>query len=346
MKILTNIDLANNQILNVVAQVLASAPSSPAAGRFYYDSILNAMRYYNGASWIDLTSSSSDAEMLDGQLPSFYLARANHTGTQTASTISDFDTQVRTSTLNQMATATADVALGAHKLTGVADPTNPQDAATKAYVDAARQGLDVKPSVRAATTANITLSGEQTIDGVSVVSGDRVLVKAQTSGSENGIYVAASGSWTRATDADSSAKVTPGLYTFVEEGTTLADTGWICSNDGAITLNATALTFVQFSSAGVVIAGTGITKTGNVIALDSAGGYGVRKAQADVGDNSSTDLSITHNLSTRDVAVQVYNKTTPYETVFCDVERTSTSAILLRFATAPGTAQYRVVLLG
>jgi len=346
MKILTNIDLAGNQLLNCVVQVLASAPSSPAAGRFYYDSVLNAMRYYNGASWIDLTSSSSDAEMLDGQLPSFYLARANHTGTQTASTISDFDTQVRTSTLNQMATATADVALGAHKLTGVADPTNPQDAATKAYVDAARQGLDVKPSVRAATTANITLSGEQTIDGVSVIAGDRVLVKDQTSGSQNGIYVVAVGAWTRATDADSSAKVTSGMFTFVEEGTVGADTGWVLTTNSPIVLATTALTFTQFSGAGIITAGTGITKTGSVIALDTVGGYGVRKAQADVGDNSATALTISHNLSTRDVMVQVYNKTSPYETVFCDVERDTTAAITLRFATAPGTAQYRVVVLG
>jgi hypothetical protein len=346
MKILTNIDLAGNQLLNVVVQVLASAPSSPAAGRFYFDSVFNKLRYYNGSAWVDLSATSSDASLLNGQAGTYYLARANHTGVQTASTISDFDTQVRTSRLDQMATPTADVALGANKITGVADPTNPQDAATKAYVDAARQGLDVKASVRAATTANITLSGAQTIDGVSIVSGDRVLVKAQTTGSQNGIYVAATGSWTRATDADTSAKVTPGMYTFVEEGTTLADTGWLCSNEGTITLATTALTFVQFSSAGVILAGTGLTKTGNTIALDTGNGYGVRKAQADVGDNSSTALTITHNLSTRDLAVQVYNKTTPYETVFCDVERTSTSDILLRFASAPTTAQYRVVVLG
>jgi hypothetical protein len=189
MKFLTNIDLVGNQILNVVVQVLASAPGSPAAGRFYYDSTINALRYYNGSAWIDLTSSSSDADMLDGQLPSFYLDRANHTGTQAAATISDF------ASATAAAIAAGDLALGSHKLTGVADPTNPQDAATKAYVDAQSQGLDIKVSVRAATMANITLSGTQTIDGVSVVAGDRVLVKNQTSGSQNGIYVAASGAW-------------------------------------------------------------------------------------------------------------------------------------------------------
>jgi hypothetical protein len=340
MKFLTNIDLVGNQILNVVVQVLASAPGSPAAGRFYYDSTINALRYYNGSAWIDLTSSSSDADMLDGQLPSFYLDRANHTGTQAAATISDF------ASATAAAIAAGDLALGSHKLTGVADPTNPQDAATKAYVDAQSQGLDIKVSVRAATMANITLSGTQTIDGVSVVAGDRVLVKNQTSGSQNGIYVAASGAWARAADAGSSAKVTPGLFTFVEEGTVGADTGWVLTTDAPITLDSTALMFTQFSGAGVVTAGTGLTRTGTVIALDTGAGYGVRKAQADVGDNSSTALTITHNLGTRDVAVQVYNKTSPYETVFCDVERDTTSALTLRFASAPGTAQYRVVVLG
>lgn len=103
---------------------------------------------------------------------------------------------------------------------------------------------------------------------------------------------------------------------------------------------------MQFTGAGNITAGTGLTKTGNVIALDTSAGYGVRKAQADVGDNSSTALSITHNLGTRDLQVQVYNKTSPYETVFCDVERDTTSALTLRFASAPGTAQYRVVVLG
>ena len=346
MKFLANIDLTGNQLLNCVIQTLASAPSSPAAGRLYYDSSLLQMRYYNGSAWIDLSSTSTDSATLDGQLPSYYLARANHTGTQTASTISDFDTQVHAARIDQLATPTADVAFGAHKITGVADPTNPQDAATKAYVDAYALGLDVKPSVRATTTANLTLSGAQMIDGVSVIAGDRVLVKDQSTGSQNGIYVAASGAWARSSDADTSAEVTPGMYTFVEEGTVNADSGWICTNDGAIVLATTALTFVQFSGAGQIAAGTGITKTGNTIALDTGNGYGVRKAQADVGDGSSTDLSISHNLSTRDVAVHVCNKTTPYETVFCEVERTTTAAILLRFAVAPTTAQYRVVVLG
>src|SRR6266540_2588677 len=206
MKYLANIDLTGNQLLNVVVQVLATAPASPAAGRMYYDSALAKLRYYNGSGWVDLDATATDAATLNGQLPTYYLSRANHTGTQVAATIADFASAVAA------AITAGDVALGSHKLTGVADPQNPQDAATKAYV-------------RAATTGNVTLSGTQTIDGVDLIAGDRVLVKDQTAAATNGIYVVAAGAWNRSGDADTGAKVTGGMFTFVEEGTTNADSG-------------------------------------------------------------------------------------------------------------------------
>lgn len=152
-------------------------------------------------------------------------------------------------------------------LTLAADPTVALHAATKQYADSLASGLDVKQSVRAATTANITLSGTQTIDDVVLVVGNRVLVKNQTTASQNGPYVVASGSWTRATDADTSAEVNAGMFTFIEEGTTLGHTGWVLSTPNPITLNTTALTFSQFSSAADIIAGTGLTKVGSTIAL-------------------------------------------------------------------------------
>lgn len=151
------------------------------------------------------------------------------------------------STLNALAAATGNYSMGGNKITNLGTPTADTDAATKAYVDAARAGLDVKLSVRAATTANITLSGTQTIDGVAVAAGDRVLVKNQSTASANGIYVVAAGSWTRATDADSDAEVHAGMFTFVTEGTTNADTGWVLTQNDPITVGTTSLAFTQFS---------------------------------------------------------------------------------------------------
>ena len=136
--------------------------------------------------------------------------------------------------------------------------------ATKEYVDAIKQSLDVKDSVKVATTANISLSGTQTIDGASTSAGDRVLVKDQSTAADNGIYVVAGGSWSRATDADSSAKVTPGMFVFVELGTAGGDNGYVLTND-SVTLGSTALTFTQFSGAGQITAGDALTKTGNTL---------------------------------------------------------------------------------
>jgi phage-related tail fiber protein len=189
----------------------------------------------------------------------------------TASKISDFDTQVRTNRLDQLTAPSASVSFNSQKITSLADPTNAQDAATKAYVDATKQGLDVKDSVRAATTGDITLSGTQTIDGVSLVAGNRVLVKNQNTASENGIYdVVSGGSWTRSADANVSSDVTSGMFVFVEEGTANADSGWVLTTDGAITLDSTALAFTQFSGAGQITAGAGLSKTGNTIDVGTA----------------------------------------------------------------------------
>lgn len=174
---------------------------------------------------------------------------------------------------------TADQSLGGNKLTNLGTPTADTDAATKAYVDAARAGLDVKQSVRVATTAAGTLASSfengDAIDGVTLATGDRILIKNQSSGSENGIYtVNASGAPTRATDADSSTEVTAGMFVFVEEGTANADSGWVMTNNGAITLGTTALTFAQFSSVGSALGASNIvtreTPSGSVNGSNTA----------------------------------------------------------------------------
>ena len=182
--------------------------------------------------------------------------------------ISDFDTGVQTNRLDQMAAPTGDVSINSNKLTNVTDPTSAQDAATKAYVDAVKTGLDVKDSVKVATTANITLSGTQTIDGVAVSADERVLVKNQSTGSENGIYDCKAGSWSRSSDFDANSEVTGGAFVFVEQGTANADQGYVLTTDGSITVGTTSLAFTQFSGAGNITAGDGLAKSGNELSAD------------------------------------------------------------------------------
>lgn len=142
-------------------------------------------------------------------------------------------------------------------------PSGSTDIANKSYVDTVAQGLDTKASVVAGTTANITLSGTQTIDGVVLIAGDRVLVKNQTASADNGLYLCAAGAWTRTTDMNTWAQV-PGAYVFVETGTTLADTGWVCTSNAGGTIGITAITWAQFSGAGsgvssITFGSTGLT---------------------------------------------------------------------------------------
>ena len=193
--------------------------------------------------------------------------------------------------------------------------TNTTQIATTAFVtsavDAARTGLDVKDSVRAATTANITLSNTQTVDGVALAVGDRVLVKDQATASENGIYIVASGAWTRAADFDTTTEVTAGAFTFVESGTVNADSGWVVSTDGAITIGTTAIAFAQFSGAGQITAGNGLTKTGNTLNVGAGTGLTV----------NADDIALTgqalalHNLASNGIIARTAAGTVAARTV-------------------------------
>jgi phage-related tail fiber protein len=165
---------------------------------------------------------------------------------------------------------TADQSMGNFKLTNLAQPLTANDAARLIDVQNSAAGITAKDAVRVATTANITLTAAQAIDGVSVIAGDRVLVKNQTTASENGIYVCAAGAWARSGDANTASDVKSGMFAFVCEGTVNADTGWILSTDGAIVVGTTSMTFVQFSGAGTILAGAGLTKTGSSIDVGTA----------------------------------------------------------------------------
>lgn len=265
--------------------------------------------------------------------------------------------------VSDLAAPTTSVAFNGQKITGLADPTLAQDAATKAYVDAYALGLDFKQSVRAATTTNITLTAPgASIDGVSLTAGDRVLVKNQSTGSANGIYIwnGAAATMTRASDADTSAEVTAGSFVFVEEGTTQADTSWVLATNNPITLGTTALSFTQFGAASSYTAGDGITLTGNAFSVNAVASGGITVSASGVAvdpavvarryavdlTTSLTAYTITHNLNTRDVQVQIYSTVSPWETVECDVERTTVNTCTIRFATAPASGAYRAVVIG
>jgi hypothetical protein len=210
--------------------------------------------------------------------------------TGTVAFTADVDTRLATAG----GTMSGAIAMGTNKITGLGTPTDGTDAATKNYVDSAAQGIDWKASVRAATTGNITLASAlengDTLDGVTLATGDRVLVKNQSTGSENGIYVVkVSGAPDRSTDADTSAELTSNFAVFVEEGTANADQGYVLTNDGAITVGTTALTFTQFTGLGQVVAGDGLAKTGNTLNVTAGTGISI------TGDAVTNDgvLSIT-----------------------------------------------------
>jgi hypothetical protein len=164
------------------------------------------------------------------------------------------------------------------QIKNVAEPTDDTDAATKYYVDAARSGLDVKGSVRLATTEEITLSGVQTVDTKTTVTGDRILVKDQDLAKNNGIYVANnSGAWTRATDFDNlnndlsaplPGEVTGGAFTFVEDGDVNINTGFVLTNKGEPVLGTDALNWTLFSTSGSLVAGDGLSKDGYTLKVN------------------------------------------------------------------------------
>lgn len=296
MKVLTSLtlssflDLQKNELRNATIQVLATPPSSPATGQIYYNSDSNdgpiGLMVYNGALWESVGSidglsgtapisvsvsggvatisiSAADGSSAGSMSAAHYTLVNNATDANTASTIVKRDASGNFTAGTVSATSVS--------ISGAV--TNATDAATKAYVDSVATGLDVKASVRVATTANVDLSGAlengDVVDGVTLATGNRVLVKNQSTGSQNGIYVVqASGAAVRATDADADAEVTPGLFTFVEEGTANGNTGWVLTTDSPITVGSTALAFSQFSDSAALTAGSGLTLTGSDLSVN------------------------------------------------------------------------------
>jgi hypothetical protein len=294
------------------------------------------------------------------------LARADHVhGNPTHDTAAH-----STILLSGLAAPTASLNLNSQKIISLADPTAATDGANKQYVDNLVSGLSWKESCRIGSTANLGLSGLTAIDGVTPSANDRVLVKNQTTASANGIYLAAAGAWSRATDADAAAEIN-GMAVFIEEGTTLADTAWVCTTNAPITLGSTNLAFAQFSGGGAVTAGAGLLQNANAfdfvtgdtsltvsadsvivntgviatVASVTTAVTGMVKKFAAALTGTSSPETVTHNLNTRDIMLDVYNGATPYTAVEVDWDATTVNTAVIRYVPNLG-AGYRVVVMG
>jgi hypothetical protein len=277
MKFVTNLDLNANQLINAKFEVLTTNPESGNfEGRMYFNSQTFTLMVYANAAWrksVHSIVSGGGAGIAEALTVSesngtvtltLAVADADSAGLLSAAFFGDLNDATSSATANKLAKRDVNGNIS------VATPTADGHAATKGYVDAARSGLDVKQSVRVATTAALTIASAlengDSVDGVTLATNDRVLVKNQSTASENGIYtVNATGAPTRATDFDSTAEVTAGAFTFVEEGTVNGDSGFVLTTDGTITVGTTDLVFAQFSGTGQITAGAGLTKSGNTI---------------------------------------------------------------------------------
>lgn len=279
-KFLTNIDLNQNQLINAKFEALATNPTTGNfEGRMYFNTATFTLMVYANSAWKKSVHSIASGGGA-GIAEALTVSESNGTVTLTLN-VADTDSaglmpaamwQAITDATSD-ATASKIVKRDASGNAKVATPTDAAHIATKGYVDAARQGLDVKQSVRVATTAAINLSSDLnnggTIDGVTLVTGDRVLVKNQGTASENGIYVAtATGAASRSSDANGTAdtgELKSGTFTFVEEGTVNSDKGFVVSTNGTITVDTTGIAWTQFSGAGSFTSGDGLSQDGNTI---------------------------------------------------------------------------------
>ena len=253
--------------------------------------------------------------------------------------------------------------LQSQKIVALADPSANTDAANKQYVDNVARGIQWKSPVRVATTANGTLAtafaNGQSVDGVTLATGDRILLKSQTTSAENGIYtVNGSGAPTRAVDADTGGELAPGTSVSITEGTTNADKVFMIISDAAITIGSTAQTWGQLSGGTTYTGGNGINIAGSVIgAVANTGvvvngsGIGIdtsvvaRKFSASIGNGSSTSIAVTHSLGTKDVTVMVRANADDAH-VLADIVSTDINNVTITFATAPASNAYRVTVHG
>ncbi len=387
--VLTPLDMNQLEVRQAVMHLLGSDPGSPVNGQFWYQTTAHSIRVRRNGSTViipanlTVTAPITNSGSQDAPNIGISAATSGAAGSMSATDKAKLDAAT------DAATASTLVMRDSNARFKAADPSVSSDVATKNYVDNSVAGIKWKESVRVATTANGTLASAfangQTVDGVTLVTGDRILLKNQTTGSENGIYtVNASGAPTRATDADTAAEILQAAV-WVQEGTTNADSGWVMTTNAPITLNSTSLAFSQFNGGTSYSAGAGLTLSGNTFDvgtassgrivvnadnIDLASGvatpgtyrsvtvdtYGrvtggtnptlIQRFAANVGNGSSTSFTVNHALGVQDVIVQVYRNSSPFDVVLVDIEFTDTNNVIVRFAVAPTTNQFRVVVIG
>jgi hypothetical protein len=291
------------------------------AGTIFYATDTYLFYYSDGSTWTQTNAfgtvtaqTSYGAASADGSTTTY--ARSDHShgtpalGTATPNAISGAAGGAGSASTpskedhTHAFTPSQDLAMAGFKLTSLGTPTADTDAANKGYVDSVAQGLDTKASVVAATTTDGTLAtafaDTQVVDGVTLATGNRILIKNQSTPTENGIYVvAASGAPARSTDMDDGTEF-PSAYVFVEEGTVNADTGWVCTNNAPVSLGSTNIVWAQFSGAGTYTANNGVLLTGSVFSFEPRSGYGLQtgatgaeiKLATTSGLNLSSDLAV------------------------------------------------------
>lgn len=325
------IDLQKGELRNAQIQNLTTAPSSPVDGQVYYNSVSHTFFIYNANSstWV-----------------SFY---------------------PDTTTLDAITAPVASVSLNSQKITNLATPTAATDGANKGYVDGVANGISWKNPVRAASTANVTVATPgTTIDGVTLATNDRVLLKNQTTQTQNGLYQfnGSASALTRTVDADTGAELVNAAC-FVSEGSTNADQAFVQTTAAPITIGSSNIVFVQFTGGNTYTAGDALDLVGNQFnvkvdgttidingsnELEVVSGAFPKKFTGTVtGDGTTTVFTVTHSLGTSDVvtAVRATSGTFADQYVIVDIAKSSTSAITLTFATAPANlATFSVTAIG
>ena len=294
---------------------------TPTNGTLRYNTTTATFEGYANSIWgaivsgSGVTSVATGTGLTGGPITSTGTISIANTAVTAAAYGSSY--QVPTFTVNAQGqlTLAANTTIDAVTLTTGSITTTPSganDIANKSYVDSVAQGLDAKASCVAATTANITLSGTQTIDGIALIAGDRCLVKNQTLSQNNGIYIVSASTWTRALDMDVWAEV-PNAFTFIETGSTQADTGWVCTANQGGTIGVTAMPWTQFSGAGTYTAGTGLTLTGTQFSITNtavtAAAYGSASSVATFTVNAQGQLTLAASTAIAIAASQVTSGT-------------------------------------